>query len=126
MKKLALLAVPLALLVAACSSDDGGGATAATSATTTTVASTTTAAGSATTTTAATVTKVNANTATVAQITAALDAAGVSNASRWAREVEEYRPYPTDDPTFAKLRKELAKYNPAAGVVDQIISALAL
>lgn len=67
--------------------------------------------------------KVNANTATVAQIQAALEAAGVSNASRWAREVEEYRPYPAD-PTWARLRQELAKYNPGPGVVDQIISVL--
>jgi hypothetical protein len=50
----------------------------------------------------------------------------VSNAARWAREVDEYRPYPTDDPSLAKLRRELSKYNPAPGVVDQIISALAL
>jgi hypothetical protein len=50
----------------------------------------------------------------------------VPNAARWAREVVEYRPYPTDDPTFAKLRQNLAKYNPPAGVVDQIISVLTL
>ena len=70
--------------------------------------------------------KVNANTATVAEIQAALEAAGVANAARWAKEVEEYRPYPTNDPTFAKLRGELAKYNPGPGVVDQIISVLSL
>ena len=68
--------------------------------------------------------KVNANTATRAEIQAALTAAGVPSAAQWAREVEEYRPYPSDDPTWAKLRKELAKYNPAAGVVDQIIAVL--
>lgn len=75
---------------------------------------------------ATTVKKVNANTATVAELTAAFEAAGIANASRWAREVEEYRPYPTNDPTFAKLRGELAKYNPGPGVVDQIIAVLTL
>jgi hypothetical protein len=72
------------------------------------------------------VAKVNANTASQGEITQALAAAGVPNAARWAREVVEYRPYPTDDPTFAKLRQNLAKYNPPAGVVDQIISVLTL
>lgn len=70
--------------------------------------------------------KVNANTATVAELQAAFEAAGIANAARWAREVEEYRPYPTNDPTFAKLRGELAKYNPGPGVVDQIIAVLSL
>jgi len=40
--------------------------------------------------------------------------------------VDEYRPYTTDDPDFARLRRELAKYNPAPGVVDQIIATLTL
>lgn len=70
--------------------------------------------------------KVNANTASVAEMQRAFEAAGISSAARWAREVEEYRPYPTDDPSFAKLRRELAKYNPGPGVVDQIIATLAL
>ena len=70
--------------------------------------------------------KVNANTATVAEMQRAFEAAGISSAARWAREVEEYRPYPTDDPSFAKLRRELAKYNPGPGVVDQIVATLAL
>lgn len=70
--------------------------------------------------------KVNANTASVAELTAAFEAAGIANAARWAREVEEYRPYPADDPTFAKLRSNLAKYNPAPGVVDQIVATLSL
>jgi hypothetical protein len=70
--------------------------------------------------------KVNANTASRAEIQRALEAAGVANAARWAREVEEYRPYPANDGSFAKLRQELAKYNPGPGVVDQIVAALAL
>jgi len=67
---------------------------------------------------------VNANTATEAEVAAALQAAGVSNAARWAKEVVEYRPYPANDPTMAKLRGELAKYNPGPGVVDAIVATL--
>lgn len=70
--------------------------------------------------------KVSANTATRAQMQATFEAAGIPNAARMAGEVEEYRPYPTNDPTFAKLRKELAKYRIADQVVDQIIATLAL
>ncbi len=70
--------------------------------------------------------KVNANTASQDEVQRALEADGVPNASRWAREVVEYRPYPTDDPSFGKLRQELAKYNPGPQVVDQIVAALTL
>lgn len=135
----------LAVIGAACSSDDSS-STASQGTTSTTVASSqpapsTTVAGSASATTVATtppdqttstntatagVTKVNANTASQSQISAALDAAGVQNPSRWAAEVVEYRPYPTSDPTFAKLRQNLAKYNPGPDTVERIISALSL
>jgi len=71
-----------------------------------------------------TVKKVSANTASVAQLTAAFTAAGIPNAARWAHEVEEYRPYPANDPNFGKLRGELAKYNPGPGVVDKIVVVL--
>lgn len=100
----------------------------ATTATTAAVASTTTtAAPAATTTTAApAVSKPNANTASRAEMTAAFTAAGISNAARWSMEVEEYRPYPTNDPNMAKLRQNLAKYNPGPGVVDAIIAAMTL
>ncbi len=63
--------------------------------------------------TAATTTKASANNATAAQLQAAFEAAGVPNASRWVVEVQEYRPYPTDDPSFAKLKSNLAKYRSA-------------
>ena len=79
-----------------------------------------------TTASAAAAATVSANDASVQELQAAFEAAGIANAGRWAREVAEYRPYPTDDPTFAKLRGELAKYNPAPGVVDQIVSVLEL
>jgi 7-cyano-7-deazaguanine synthase in queuosine biosynthesis len=95
--------------------------------TTPTTAASTAATGATTPTTAAPATaKVSANNATQAEIAAALDAAGVANAARWAVEVVEYRPYPTNDPTFAKLRQNLVKYNPAPGLVDQIVAALSL
>ena len=85
----------------------------------------TTAAPAAITTTVGTV-KVAANTASQAEIQKALEANGVANAANWAREVVEYRPYPTNDPTFAKLRQNLVKYNPGPGVVDQIVASLSL
>lgn len=70
--------------------------------------------------------KVSANNATRAELQAAFEAAGIPGAAQWAREVVEYRPYPENDPNMAKLRQELAKYNPAPGVVDRIIATLAL
>ena len=57
------------------------------------------------------------------ELAAAFDAAGISNAARWAREVAEYRPYPAD-PTWAQLRQELAKYNIDPTVLEQIIALL--
>jgi membrane-bound lytic murein transglycosylase B len=84
------------------------------------------ASGAATTTTASSTTKASANNATAAQLQAAFDAAGVPNASRWIIEVQEYRPYPTDDTTFAKLKSNLAKYNPSADTLGRILGALTL
>jgi len=68
-------------------------------------------------------TKINANNATVEELQAAFEAAGISNADRWAREVAEYRPYPSD-PTWAQLRQELGKYNIDPAVLAQIIALL--
>jgi len=128
----AVVGVAALLLLAGCSGGDDPGVdaapgTTAPAATTTVIpanpsAATTTAPP---TTVAATATRVSANDATVAELQQAFEAAGISNASKWAREVEEYRPYP-DDPSFAKLRQELAKYNPAPAVVEQIVATLAL
>ena len=67
--------------------------------------------------------KVNINDASVPELEAAFKAAGVSNARRWAQEVDEYRPYATD-PSFAKLRQELGKYNIDPKVLELIISLL--
>jgi recombination DNA repair RAD52 pathway protein len=136
--RLSALAIAGILTLAACGGGDSNPtATPAAQASTTVVGSTvastaattsTTATGAPTTTAAAApaAAKVPANTATRAELTAAFDAAGISNAARWAMEVEEYRPYPTNDPTFAKLRQNLAKYNPGPGVVDGIVATLSL
>lgn len=70
--------------------------------------------------------KVSANNATRAELQAAFEAAGITGAAQWAREVVEYRPYPENDPNMAKLRQELAKYSPGPGVVDKIIATLSL
>jgi hypothetical protein len=75
---------------------------------------------------AAAAVRVSANRATRAQLQQAFEAAGIPNAARMAVEVEEYRPYPTTDPGFAKLRQELSKYNIPVAVVDQIVATLTL
>ena len=140
--RLSALAVAGLLTLAACGGGDGNDTATASQATTTVPTTTaptvpattaTTAAAPATTvttavpaTTVTTLAKANANTAGRAELVAALTAAGVSNADRWTTEVIEYRPYPTNDPTFAKLRQNLVKYNPGPGVVDGIVSALSL
>ena len=113
-------------------------ATTAAAPTTTKAATATTAAGAATTraatattspaATAATSTaggKINANTASQAELQAGFEAAGISNAAKWAREVTEYRPYRATDANWSKLRQELAKYGPSIDLVDKIIATLA-
>ena len=75
-------------------------------------------------TTAAASGKVSANTASAAELQAAFEANGISNAAKWAKEVQEYRPYAAADTTFTSLRKELAKYNPGADVLEKIIATL--
>jgi ABC-type Fe3+-hydroxamate transport system substrate-binding protein len=67
---------------------------------------------------------VSANTATTDELVAALGAAGVTNADRWAREIMEYRPYDTTDPTLQHLQDELAKYNPDPATLAKILSVL--
>ena len=114
-----------AIALAACGGAASGGlssATATTRVATATPASTSTAAATA----ASTATKASANNATAAQLQAAFEAGGVPNASRWVIEVQEYRPYPVDDPTFAKLKSNLAKYNPSADTLSRILASLSL
>jgi competence protein ComEA len=69
-------------------------------------------------------TRVSANDATHDQLVAALTSAGVPNADRWAKEIEEYRPYDTSDATLQKLQDNLAKYNPDAATLAGILAAL--
>ena len=66
---------------------------------------------------------VSANLASIEELAASFTAAGIPNAERWAEEVDEYRPYP-DDPEWAKLRKELGKYNIDPEVLDAILSCI--
>jgi hypothetical protein len=119
MRRLTLLPVlALAVSIAACS---GPGASPAATATST-AAATGIASGAAPS-TATGIVKVNANTATQAELQAAFEAAGISNAAKWAKEVAEYRPYAAD-PTWATLRRELGKYNIDPTVLEQILALL--
>jgi hypothetical protein len=68
--------------------------------------------------------KMSANSASEAELVTALRAAGVSNPERWAEEIIEYRPYASDDVNLAKLRQNLAKYNPGPQTLEKILSAL--
>jgi hypothetical protein len=128
-----LASFAFALLLTACSASVASGS-ALTTATTTSAAATATAAtnGTAATTSATpasitgAVAKVSANNAGNAELIAAFTAAGIPNPASWAREVQEYRPYETSDTNLAKLRQNLVKYNPAAGVVDKIVATLSL
>ncbi len=120
-----LLPLVLGLTVAACSG--GGGSTSSPAATgsaqTAPAASASTAATADPTTGSTDTARVNANTASVEELQVAFEAAGISKADRWAREVAEYRPYPAD-PTWAQLRQELSKYNIAPDVLEKIIGLL--
>ncbi len=72
----------------------------------------------------ASATRVSANDATHDELVAALTNAGVANADRWAREIEEYRPYDTSDATLQKLQDNLAKYDPSPETLAGILTAL--
>jgi hypothetical protein len=108
----------LSALVAACSTGSAATSTPPSATTPAATAAATTASSSAAT------ARVSANTATQSDIAAALDAAGVPNADRWAREVVEYRPYDGSDATLQKLQQNLAKYNPDPATLAGILSAL--
>jgi DNA uptake protein ComE-like DNA-binding protein len=137
MQRLNLPRVLAAVLIASAVSTAaacGGGSKAATSsssasasaaAATTTTTITTTTGGGTSSSAATTSGKVNANTASVGELQAAFEAVGISNAKRWAQEVDEYRPY-ANDPSFPKLREELSKYNISPDALAKIISVLEL
>ena len=70
--------------------------------------------------------KLSANNATVEELEAAFAAAGISNPGAWAHDIEHHRPFPADDPEFAKLREGLAEHNAAPDVVETIVGLLKL
>jgi hypothetical protein len=115
----------VALTLSACGGDDGD-ATAVTAIVSADDSTTTAASDDATTTTEtaeASPTTVDANNAAIDELAAAFEAVGVANAERWAREVDEYRPYSgTDD--WAKLKQELSKYNIDDATLAKILSVL--
>jgi glucose/arabinose dehydrogenase len=116
-----ILPALLGLTLAACST----GASSSSPSTHTSSSQPASSATAAATSSAATATsKMSANNASEADLVAALSVAGVPNAERWAREVMEYRPYPTDDPTLQKLQDNLAKYDPDAATLAAILAAL--
>lgn len=124
-----IIPIAMIVIVSACGSQaqSGDSSSATTTAPVVVNVSTSTALGVDTSTTAAaSVVRANANSSSLEEVAAALSAAGVANADRWARGVLEYRPYDTSDVDLTHLREELAKYNPGDGVVDAIVSALEL
>ena len=106
LRSLAVVALALPALTVGCGDDTGTAAiatTAAAAASTTVGGSDTTSPDTTSPDTAAdttdasgATTKVNANDASVEELAAAFEAAGIPNAARWAHEVEEYRPYSDD------------------------------
>ncbi|MFF2114905.1 hypothetical protein [Rhodococcus koreensis] len=106
-------------LLAGCGSNDTD-AGSSVSPTTSVVASSTMTPGSS----AAEVAQVDPNTASESQIQAAFEAAGVSNAGKWAKEVGEYGPY-SPDTISDTLTKELGKYGIDQQTLNTILSVLA-
>ncbi len=67
---------------------------------------------------------VDANTASVDDLAAAFEAAGVPDPEQWAREVEEHRPYADDG--WAHLRQELSRAGIDDDTLDRVTSTLTL
>ncbi|HEV8671078.1 MAG TPA: hypothetical protein VGS01_10130 [Candidatus Limnocylindria bacterium] len=122
MRHASSILIAATIVLAAC----GGAATAPSANAPASLASAAPTNTAAATTASSSTTKASANNATAAQLQAAFEAAGVPNASRWVIEIREYRPYPTDDPSFAKLKSNLAKYTPSADTLSRILAALSL
>jgi len=66
----------------------------------------------------------NVNTATANELRAAFAAAGILGAADWANAIDEARPYPANDASWAKLRTALAEAGASNAVIDQIVSLL--
>jgi hypothetical protein len=122
------LTFALAIAISACASPTAGTDVNSTMPTAAATASATTAQATASdgamSTASSSAAKVSANTASTAELVAALEPADVANADRWAREIMEYRPYDTTDPTLRHLQDELAKYNPDPATLAAILSVL--
>ena len=119
-----LLPLVLGLSVAACSGAGASPSAAPTDAAPSAAPTATASAGASTAASSqAGTSRINANTASIEELQAAFEAAGITNADRWAREVADYRPY-ASDPTWAQLRQELGKYNIAPDILEQIIAVL--
>ena len=123
-RRLLVLTAAFAVSLAACSGSNAGVATTDTSTTAAPSPSASSAAASTPADASVAVARVSANTASTDELVAALAAAGVPNADRWTREIEEYRPYDSSDPTLAKLQSNLAKYDPDPATLAAILSAL--
>jgi len=69
---------------------------------------------------------VNANTATEAQIQAAIEKAGLSStdAAKWAALVISDRPYTTTDTQMTKLRTDLTNDKVSASDIAKIMAVL--
>jgi len=120
-KKIVQYGIPVLIaagLLAGCGSNDSGTGSSG-SPTTSVVASSTMTPGG----TGAQVAQVDPNTASQSQIQAAFEAAGVSNAGKWAKEVTEYGPY-SPDTMSDTLTKELGKYGIDQQTLDTILSVL--
>lgn len=121
---LGIRSLALGLLLSSALVACAGAATTSPSGTPSDVAPTAVASASGAATTESAGSKVSANSATDRELVAALTAAGVPSPDRWAREIQEYRPYDTSDLTLQKLQDNLAKYNPDPATLAAILSTL--
>lgn len=107
------------------SSSAGSAQSPAAAQTTTSAAATTSAAPTSSASGAATASgqTADANNASTDDIAKALQAHGVPNADRWAKEIEEYRPYTSGD-MATKLGQELGKYGVDQQTLANILASL--
>jgi hypothetical protein len=68
--------------------------------------------------------RMSVNTASVQDVTAALDAKDVDDADRWAELIAANKPYPPGAPGEDKLRQVLTSANADPQTVDNILAAL--
>jgi hypothetical protein len=63
-------------------------------------------------------------TASQQDISAALRGNGVDDPEHWAKVVTGNGPYPSDDPTFGKLRQVLIQYRAEPANIEKTMNAL--